>query len=133
MTTAGKPCAAEWCREPVFLERCAARLGEMMKDSKVSYKIVLARTRSPDVEAERVWGTFAALLCVTVENVPSQPRIMLESTKLADYCPGLVVLYHCLSRRMSLKNQGFFAAIWIAAPVSYFSPHEKIDMTTGLR
>ena len=35
MTLAGQDGTAAWCREPSFLERCAARLEEMMGDPKV--------------------------------------------------------------------------------------------------
>ncbi|CAN0144766.1 unnamed protein product, partial [Ectocarpus fasciculatus] len=38
MTMAGQEGAATWCREPEFLDRCAARLQEMMEDTKATIR-----------------------------------------------------------------------------------------------
>ncbi|CAN0473348.1 unnamed protein product, partial [Ectocarpus sp. 12 AP-2014] len=38
MTMAGREGAAAWCRDPEFLDRCAARLQEMMEDTKATIR-----------------------------------------------------------------------------------------------
>ncbi|CAM9169386.1 unnamed protein product [Ectocarpus sp. 13 AM-2016] len=38
MTMAGQEGAAAWCRDPEFLDRCAARLQEMMEDTKAAIR-----------------------------------------------------------------------------------------------